>query len=151
MKEPRKIWRRPNKDNKQFPSWFCMTLSDAQSLWLSFSCYLWRHVCIIYRLELFPFLKSDPQQCCFSPAKKGLQQPQSLCAHSYYWLPRNWNMALQGEDNTTTYGSGSQRIAWVGFTGLKKDVLAWGHQFYRSALHHLLIYKVSKNKIREVN
>lgn len=34
----RKIWRRPNKDNKQFPYWFCMTLSDAQRLWLSFSC-----------------------------------------------------------------------------------------------------------------
>lgn len=58
------------KYRQQSPYWFCMTLSDASLLWLSFSCYLWQHICIIYMLQLFPFLKSGPQQCCFSLGKK---------------------------------------------------------------------------------
>lgn len=119
-----KIWRKPNKTTKQFPYWFCMTLSDTSLLWLSFSCYLWQHTFYLY-VRVVPLSEVRSTAVLLFPGnKKGLQQPQSLCAHSQYWPLKNWHIALHGEGKTTGYGSDSWTIAWVGFTGLKEDALA---------------------------
>lgn len=97
-----------------------MTLSDGSLLWLS----LTTHMYYLY-VGVVPLSEGRPTAVLLFPGnKKGLQQPQSLCAHSQYRLPKTWHTALQEEDNTTGFGSGSWTIAWVGFTGLKEDVLA---------------------------
>jgi len=75
---------------------------------------------------MFPFPKSDPEECCFSLVWRGAGGRLTATTASQRSQPEltttHWNTALQGEDNTTTYGSGSQGIAWVGLMGLERPM-----------------------------